>query len=507
MENEFAVKYFSPVLMTAPMHTLYYIFATICKGVDDKGQETYLEERLDEAEMKQLSEIGFKVIVNEVYDPNCDITFMAGLLDLIKVSDPTAKQIWYYMLNEMATSGCVDSRVLNRAVCHGSKSALDQIDATMLPEVLFRLLHKIPPGDKLLPPMPDDARYAVAIDAGLLQVCMEMLLRFRLLYNNDLFRRFLAIIHGTSAIAFHPKTQKALARLDKAELRCILSKPELHNLGRTNELCDKMFGTIAFFAKDIAPFKGPRPDFGGVLAVLEPVCSSCSKELGKGAIKRCGQCKRRIYCSRECQSNDWKNGHKKECKLLLQQHAMTDHNNTGIFESDRNKLKIQKQTDQVMSAAKEMFCESTPVVLMHTNLNDWEILDCVAAVNFCVSPPSFEVQLASDFLDNFTNETLRAKMKTYIDQTRSEGALTINVMFNPATGQPGDKEAPFMNVQMNMPGSCMKDGTWPAAQKSMLADMKVDDPDWLGPGHTFAGCLVPGTSLMERFPHTDANPN
>jgi hypothetical protein len=50
----------------------------------------------------------------------------------------------------------------------------------------------------------------------------------------------------------------------------------------------------------------------------------------------------------------------------------------------------------------------------------------------------------------------------------------------------------------------MKQGTWPAAQKSMLETMKEDEPDWQGPGHIFAG-FAPGKSLMDRWvPPRDA---
>ena len=94
-------------------------------------------------------------------------------------------------------------------------------------------------------------------------------------------------------------------------------------------------------------------------------------------------------------------------------------------------------------------------------------------------------------------------MKKYIEETRSEGALVINIMFNPATGQPGNKDSPFVNIQMNMPGSNMPQGSWPAAQKSCLQEMKEDEPDWQGPGHTY-GPLAPGVSLMERCVPRDA---
>jgi len=34
--------------------------------------------------------------------------------------------------------------------------------------------------------------------------------------------------------------------------------------------------------------------------------------------KRCSQCKQRLYCSIDCQKNDWKKSHKNECKALAQ---------------------------------------------------------------------------------------------------------------------------------------------------------------------------------------------
>ena len=46
-------------------------------------------------------------------------------------------------------------------------------------------------------------------------------------------------------------------------------------------------------------------------------------ELPREKIKKCKACKLVEYCSRECQVKDWKNGHKKDCKILRQQHQQT----------------------------------------------------------------------------------------------------------------------------------------------------------------------------------------
>ena len=45
-------------------------------------------------------------------------------------------------------------------------------------------------------------------------------------------------------------------------------------------------------------------------------CHQCSKVTTK--IRNCEACKQVRYCSKECQIKGWKNGHKKECKILQQ---------------------------------------------------------------------------------------------------------------------------------------------------------------------------------------------
>ncbi|KAF9643618.1 hypothetical protein BDM02DRAFT_3123174, partial [Thelephora ganbajun] len=43
-------------------------------------------------------------------------------------------------------------------------------------------------------------------------------------------------------------------------------------------------------------------------------CANCHKELEKKDLKRCGQCGIVLYCSRECQKEAWKTGHKRTCQ-------------------------------------------------------------------------------------------------------------------------------------------------------------------------------------------------
>lgn len=47
-----------------------------------------------------------------------------------------------------------------------------------------------------------------------------------------------------------------------------------------------------------------------VVGNQETVCVNCKTKEG---LKRCMRCKSAVYCSRECQIVDWKNGHKINC--------------------------------------------------------------------------------------------------------------------------------------------------------------------------------------------------
>lgn len=52
-----------------------------------------------------------------------------------------------------------------------------------------------------------------------------------------------------------------------------------------------------------------------ILAIKNAICFSCFQQTPK--LDRCSACRRVAYCSKKCQTNDWKDGHKKTCKILV----------------------------------------------------------------------------------------------------------------------------------------------------------------------------------------------
>jgi len=72
------------------------------------------------------------------------------------------------------------------------------------------------------------------------------------------------------------------------------------------------------------PLQGPQaltpagvaaslPTSDAEVAVPQQCCAFCYTALTAAAAKRCGKCHKRVFCSRECQLQDWKCGHKHWC--------------------------------------------------------------------------------------------------------------------------------------------------------------------------------------------------
>jgi hypothetical protein len=46
-------------------------------------------------------------------------------------------------------------------------------------------------------------------------------------------------------------------------------------------------------------------------------CAACKREAKSGeTFQRCSGCKKSNYCSADCQRNDWRKGHKQQCKII-----------------------------------------------------------------------------------------------------------------------------------------------------------------------------------------------
>ena len=74
------------------------------------------------------------------------------------------------------------------------------------------------------------------------------------------------------------------------------------------------------------------------------ICALCESRY---ADKRCGGCRERWYCSKECQTLHWKKGgHKQECRRLLQSGAEQARNDRLVKATDRTGEKSDEKSDK-----------------------------------------------------------------------------------------------------------------------------------------------------------------
>lgn len=69
----------------------------------------------------------------------------------------------------------------------------------------------------------------------------------------------------------------------------------------------------------------------------------CFQEIRDTVVKQCSGCKRAIYCSRECQAKDWKEGgHKRECKLMTTKDIVSERKAGKSRDEARNSRNAEK---------------------------------------------------------------------------------------------------------------------------------------------------------------------
>lgn len=108
-----------------------------------------------------------------------------------------------------------------------------------------------------------------------------------------------------------------------------------------------------------------QPDMGPLASILGDMtyahydrCAQCTKE----ATKKCSKCKIVRYCTRECQSKHWNEGHKKRCQkaeeLSLRQ-ALSGNDGFRITPEECTELckalKRENSSDDVMKCFIEYF--------------------------------------------------------------------------------------------------------------------------------------------------------
>ena len=358
---------------------------------------SYTDMKWKSVEGKEMvKRIGKAFIVSSCDDKqDCKVLLVEGLLRTMPEFPPeVSKDTVFHLLMVFTMAGCVDEQVISTAIDYGNNNVTDYDDAFHITRVISHML--MPRTDIEIPNvddgvsaiearyLPGDSKFASAIKLGLIQTCLKLLVEF----GNDPDERRMDvtvrdILSGANEVALLKKTSKAIS----GEINSITKQLEiLSNMQTTN---DVLIGIVVSVKSMISINANMVKDTSCATSTSKKVvsCDNCGKQLEKVNAKQCAACNMASYCSKECQVSDWRNGHKKQCKVLV-----------------RNKQAKLIDPSTVTSVGRNILMNNIISALLQATIKGFSLVDeCVILLNMTKAPPTMTVHQSTDFLSFFTN--------------------------------------------------------------------------------------------------------
>ena len=260
---------------------------------DEKGKLTATKDG-----KKRLRSIGTSPIVSTDYDITCTTSFVVSFIRLVKEEGSWQKTPNSSILECLiGDADCVDRDVINEVIDLGRNHTSDFESAESAANKLTCILCDEVAEDDYC--HPNDTRIAFAIREGLIDVCLGFIRRFR--WHKSFFRKtdndclysdIEYILNVICDVSLHKKTAKAL-RHKKDEIQIQLNR--LEKITCKTEV-KELFDMVECILDNTGAY-----------------CCRCNKSLTRTEVMECNGCGQMSYCSKECQREDWLNGHSFTC--------------------------------------------------------------------------------------------------------------------------------------------------------------------------------------------------
>ena len=352
-----------------------------------------------------LESIACTSIVSKEYDPSCMVSYVAGLMRLVKATGDTKYLV--QVENLMRRTDCVDKVVITEIIDCGINHTADYKSASSLARFLFLMVLNETTHTKkgLL----SDSRAAFAIRAGLIELCLTFIERFEDIIRTKtaLFDRIHNVFKAVYRISLHLKTAKAIGR-KRNSIEEELNRLE-ENAVSSNFKCKKLLGMVRC-----------------ILDINGAYCCRCNKLLASEEIKRCNGCNCMTYCSKACQKEDWsKGGHSQTCSIKNCTDAARDWSqfqgrfrSATIPESEREAMKLEGLEQNINMIQRKLFLDNAESILSQARSLDIPLCDCVVAFDLGCYPLAVEVKR---YTEHFEGEEIKS-----FEGTRSKENITCS---------------------------------------------------------------------------------
>ena len=327
-------------------------------------------------------------IVSKDHNPNCMVSYMAGLICLMKTNgdEYLSSNILRILVERV---DCVDKGVISEMVDFGLNFTADYDGASFVASYQFWMLFHETDAKKGLP---SDGRVAFAIRVGVIEMCLGFVQRFGAheLFDEhgySLFQIIGCILVTIHEVSLHKKSAKAI-RSKKKEIKRELMRLEENTDIRNNASCKELSDMVR-----------------SILDINGAYCCRCNKPLGRKGMKRCNGCNCMTYCSRACQREDWlSGGHNTTCSMP----AST--NEQGRFqgrmwpetlpESERAGAKLEALEVNMTMIQLKLFLDNTDTIQRQATSLGIPLHDCAVLFDLSKCPLTVKVQRYTDFYNS-----------------------------------------------------------------------------------------------------------
>jgi len=279
-------------------------------------------------------------IVSRSYKPECKVNYVVGTIRMLKLVDSVDRWDHFATLHMfMINADCVDNDVIADVIDLGRNFTVNIDDAMSISKISYSMLVRKVQGQVY----PIDKNIAFAIKSGLLEMCVEFIMRFACdptiqsiacdAQRNQLMEGLVYIADLIQNVALHQNTSKAIR--DRRS----------HIMEALKQLINAEKSHLFQFLDILV----------SIMDLNVGSCSRCNKPIEWRTALFCEGCRRVAYCGVKCQKMDWRHGtHSSDCSFLARS---ADELGLTTFEakSSRNKSKLAGLRNNIVTSQKKLF--------------------------------------------------------------------------------------------------------------------------------------------------------
>jgi hypothetical protein len=370
---------------------------------DEEGNLLRATESFSQDGLDLIKTIAKIPVVSRVYDPECNVNYVVGLIRLLKNVKSNVGDRWsHFDILSLFTNNAhhVDNGIIAEVIELGSKFIANIDEASDILRISYSVL--VRGAQRYV--FPIDKRIAYAIKSGLLEMCFEFITRFECdtsvqliphgRSRDEMMDGLVCIADIIQAVAFHQNTSKAI-RDRRSQIMEAL-----------NSLLTKVQSKQSIKFVDI---------LSSVMELNEGSCSHCNKTIEWRTALFCEGCRRVAYCGVKCQKEDWRYGsHSSDCSLLARSADVILLTNIDV-KSSRNILELTGLRNNIVTSQKQLFLRHK-VSISSQLLTSPDQSDYIAVFNLSNEQ---EPIIVHHYHDEFTC----SKQRAWFEQLRSPGKV------------------------------------------------------------------------------------